>query len=210
MPRGGASKFEDQRAAVQVGSPRARLAAGAVGTLPLTIPEGSTFLGTGRVRAVPPRRRSVRAGPRDEGLRRDVGFMGLLWISTGTTLGSGWLFGAFVALTIAGPSVLIAWVIASVIMIAAGPHPRRAGRDVPAERGDRTLPGSRLRQPGRRDLRLVLLRPGGDHRSDRGTRRHPVPVDRLVGPRPLQRAERVPQPHPGSWSPSGSWSSSSP
>jgi len=53
----------------------------------------------------------------DEGLRRDVGFFGLLWISAGTTLGSGWLFGAFVAVTIAGPAALIAWLVASLIMI---------------------------------------------------------------------------------------------
>jgi amino acid transporter len=52
----------------------------------------------------------------DEGLRRDVGFFGLLWISAGTTLGSGWLFGAFVALTIAGPAALIAWVIGAFFM----------------------------------------------------------------------------------------------
>ena len=52
----------------------------------------------------------------DEGLRRDVGFFGLLWFSAGTTLGSGWLFGSFVALTIAGPAALIAWVLASLLM----------------------------------------------------------------------------------------------
>ena len=52
-----------------------------------------------------------------EDLRRDVGFFGLLWISTGTDLGSGWLFGAFAAVTIAGPAVLIAWAIAAVIII---------------------------------------------------------------------------------------------
>jgi amino acid transporter len=52
----------------------------------------------------------------DEGLRRDVGFFGLLWISAGTTLGSGWLFGAFVALTIAGPAALIGWVLAALLM----------------------------------------------------------------------------------------------
>jgi amino acid transporter len=55
------------------------------------------------------------AGP-GEGLRRDVGFFGLLWISAGTTLGSGWLFGAFVAVTIAGPAALLAWVIAAALM----------------------------------------------------------------------------------------------
>ncbi len=52
----------------------------------------------------------------DEGLRRDVGFFGLLWISAGTTLGSGWLFGAFVAVTIAGPAALIGWLLAAVFM----------------------------------------------------------------------------------------------
>jgi amino acid transporter len=52
----------------------------------------------------------------DEGLHRDVGFFGLLWISAGTTLGSGWLFGAFVAVTIAGPAALIGWLLGSVFM----------------------------------------------------------------------------------------------
>jgi amino acid transporter len=53
----------------------------------------------------------------DEGLRRDLGFFSLLWISAGTTLGSGWLFAAFVSATITGPSALIAWVIGSVILL---------------------------------------------------------------------------------------------
>jgi len=52
----------------------------------------------------------------EEGLRRDVGFFGLLWISAGTTLGSGWLFGAFVAVTIAGPAALIGWLLAALFM----------------------------------------------------------------------------------------------
>lgn len=52
-----------------------------------------------------------------EGLRREVGLFGLLWVSTGTDLGSGWLFGAFAAVTIAGPASLIAWGIAAVIII---------------------------------------------------------------------------------------------
>jgi len=56
------------------------------------------------------------AAPVDEGLRREVGFFGLLWISAGTTLGSGWLFGAFVAVTIAGPSALVGWALGSLLM----------------------------------------------------------------------------------------------
>ena len=59
---------------------------------------------------------ATKAAPADEGLRREVGFFGLLWMSAGTTLGSGWLFGAFVALTIAGPAALIGWVVTACLM----------------------------------------------------------------------------------------------
>ncbi len=52
-----------------------------------------------------------------EGLSRDVGFLGLLWASEGSIIGSGWLFGALTAATIAGPSAIIAWAVASVIVI---------------------------------------------------------------------------------------------
>jgi amino acid transporter len=52
-----------------------------------------------------------------DGMNRQVGFMGLLWASEGSIIGSGWLFGALTAASIAGPSALIAWVIASAIVI---------------------------------------------------------------------------------------------
>ncbi len=52
-----------------------------------------------------------------EGLDRGVGFLGLLWSSEGSIIGSGWLFGALTAASIAGPSVIIAWVVASFIII---------------------------------------------------------------------------------------------
>ncbi|MEA2212621.1 MAG: hypothetical protein QOF83_2569 [Solirubrobacteraceae bacterium] len=60
--------------------------------------------------------------PRDvrldaEGLDRGVGFWGLLWSSEGSLIGSGWLFGALTAASIAGPSAIIAWVGASLIII---------------------------------------------------------------------------------------------
>jgi amino acid transporter len=56
--------------------------------------------------------------PRDRGeLHRGVGFLGLLWSSEGSVIGSGWLFGALTATTIAGPSALIGWVVASVIVL---------------------------------------------------------------------------------------------
>jgi amino acid transporter len=55
--------------------------------------------------------------PVDEGLKRDVGLLGLMWASEGSIIGSGWLFASLVALTVAGPSALIGWVIASGIVI---------------------------------------------------------------------------------------------
>ena len=52
-----------------------------------------------------------------DGLERGVGFLGLLWASEGSIIGSGWLFGALVAATYAGPSALIGWVVASGMII---------------------------------------------------------------------------------------------
>ncbi len=52
-----------------------------------------------------------------EGLDRGVGFLGLLWASEGSIIGSGWLFGALVAATYAGPSAIIGWGFASLIVI---------------------------------------------------------------------------------------------
>ncbi len=52
-----------------------------------------------------------------DGMERGVGFLGLLWASEGSIIGSGWLFGALTAASIAGPSAIIAWVMASMIVI---------------------------------------------------------------------------------------------
>jgi amino acid transporter len=52
-----------------------------------------------------------------EGMHRGVGFLGLLWASEGSIIGSGWLFGALTAASIAGPSAIIAWFAASLIVI---------------------------------------------------------------------------------------------
>ena len=53
----------------------------------------------------------------DEGLDRGVGFFGLLWTSEGSIIGSGWLFGALIAATYAGPSAIIGWIAASLIVL---------------------------------------------------------------------------------------------
>ncbi len=53
----------------------------------------------------------------DEGLKRTVGFFGLLWASEGSIIGSGWLFGALAATALAGPGSLLSWLIAGAIVI---------------------------------------------------------------------------------------------
>src|SRR2546421_2333089 len=55
--------------------------------------------------------------PRRPGLRREIGFIGLLWASGGSIIGSGWLFGAQEALATAGPAAIISWGIAALAIL---------------------------------------------------------------------------------------------
>jgi amino acid transporter len=65
---------------------------------------------------------------RKPGLRREIGFIGLLWASAGSIIGSGWLFGAQEALISAGPAAIISWVIGSVaIFLLALTHAELGG-----------------------------------------------------------------------------------
>jgi amino acid transporter len=62
------------------------------------------------------------------GLRREIGFIGLLWASGGSIIGSGWLFGAQSALAAAGPAAVISWVIGAVaILLLALVHAELGG-----------------------------------------------------------------------------------
>jgi Amino acid transporters len=54
------------------------------------------------------------------GLRRDLGPIGLLFAAVGSIIGSGWLFAAFEAGSIAGPAAILSWVIGAVLFILIG------------------------------------------------------------------------------------------
>jgi amino acid transporter len=54
------------------------------------------------------------------GMRRDIGVVGLLFASVGSIIGSGWLFGALKASTIAGPAAIFSWLIGAVMIILIG------------------------------------------------------------------------------------------
>ncbi|ETK32817.1 APC family permease [Microbispora sp. ATCC PTA-5024] len=50
------------------------------------------------------------------GLRREVGFLGLTFVSFGAIIGSGWLLAAMTAAQAAGPAALLSWLLAAVII----------------------------------------------------------------------------------------------
>jgi amino acid transporter len=61
-------------------------------------------------------------------LRRDVGLVGLLFVSLGSIIGSGWLFGALYAAQLAGPAALISWGIgAAFVLVLAFIHAELGG-----------------------------------------------------------------------------------
>lgn len=60
---------------------------------------------------------TVKTGIPGHSLRRDAGIIGLLFASTTSMIGSGWLFGALHASKIAGPLSLWSWIIGAVIIM---------------------------------------------------------------------------------------------
>jgi amino acid transporter len=66
--------------------------------------QGGTGTGTG-------------TGTGSQGLRRDVGFWGLMFVSLGSIIGSGWLLGALTAATVAGPASLLSWILAAAMLL---------------------------------------------------------------------------------------------
>jgi len=55
--------------------------------------------------------------PTDVGLRREMGLIGATWASETSIIGSGWLFGAWLAAAAAGTAALLGWVIAGVAIV---------------------------------------------------------------------------------------------
>src|ERR1700722_17373036 len=61
---------------------------------------------------------AVVSRPSDVGLKREVGFIGAVWASESSIIGSGWLFGSLYAAQVAGPAAIIAWVIGGGAVVA--------------------------------------------------------------------------------------------
>lgn len=56
----------------------------------------------------------------ERGLKRELSFLDLTMSSLGAIIGSGWLFAAFTAAYIAGPSAIFSWVIGGLIVLLIG------------------------------------------------------------------------------------------
>src|SRR6478735_2646903 len=54
--------------------------------------------------------------PTEGRLRRSVGFYGLMFVSLGSIIGSGWLLGALNAAEVAGPASILSWVLAAAML----------------------------------------------------------------------------------------------
>jgi len=55
--------------------------------------------------------------PADVGLKRELGFVGATWASETSIIGSGWLFGAWLAAAAAGTAALLGWIIGGVAVL---------------------------------------------------------------------------------------------
>lgn len=49
-------------------------------------------------------------------LQRSVGFYGLMFVSLGSIIGSGWLLGALNAAEKAGPASILSWILAACML----------------------------------------------------------------------------------------------
>ncbi len=74
------------------------------------------------------------------GLRRDVGLVGLTFISLGSIIGSGWLLGALGAAQTAGPASLLSWILAGLILMVLALIHAELGAAYPVSGGTARFP----------------------------------------------------------------------
>ena len=73
-------------------------------------------------------------------LRRSIGFFGLMFISLGSIIGSGWLLGALGAAKAAGPASLISWILAALMLMTLALVHAELGAAYPVAGGTARFP----------------------------------------------------------------------
>src|SRR4051794_20307395 len=73
-------------------------------------------------------------------LHRDVNRIGLLFVSLGSIIGSGWLFGALTSAQIAGPAAIISWILGAIVMMVLALAHAELGSMYPVAGGSTRYP----------------------------------------------------------------------
>ena len=73
-------------------------------------------------------------------LKRSVGFWGLMFVSLGSIIGSGWLLGALFAAETAGPASLLSWVLAAAMLMVLALIHAELGAAYPVAGGTARFP----------------------------------------------------------------------
>ncbi len=96
---------------------------------------------TGRQGRQQARPTTKTGGGRERGrLKRDVGLVGLTFVSLGSIIGSGWLLGALTAAKAAGPASLVSWVLAGGIIVVLALVHAELGATYPVSGGTARFP----------------------------------------------------------------------
>src|SRR5258708_14829964 len=77
---------------------------------------------------------------RAAGLKRSVGFYGLMFVSLGSIIGSGWLLGALNAAQVAGPASIVAWCRAACMLALLALTYAELGATYPVAGGSARFP----------------------------------------------------------------------
>src|SRR5258708_1419151 len=73
-------------------------------------------------------------------LKRSVGFYGLMFVSLGSIIGSGWLLGALNAAQVAGPASILSWVLAACMLALLALTYAELGATYPVAGGSARFP----------------------------------------------------------------------
>ncbi len=73
-------------------------------------------------------------------LRRSVGFWGLMFVSLGSIIGSGWLLGALTAAQTAGPASILSWILAAAMLTVLALVYAELGASYPVAGGSGRFP----------------------------------------------------------------------
>ena len=73
-------------------------------------------------------------------LARTMGFWGLMFVSLGSIIGSGWLLGALNAVVVAGPAAVISWVLAAIMLTILALTHAELGAGYPVAGGTARFP----------------------------------------------------------------------